>query len=306
MTTDELAFRRAICASPDDDLPRLVYADWLDEQPATERCPNGPCLSGWVMRADGRMGADQCRTCDGKGTTPTRYAERAEFIRVQIELASMTAKGDWMNRQSDLELRELELWGLLNQQLMPHELHSWLFGNDAVIMQPTRVYNANAAIEFSRGFVSTLRGPLAAFWGDEECGRCKGSGDDPEFRSFGCARCCDSPKIKSGTGRVSGPTAALVELAGREPVTRVEFTDRSPNVQLGGYCWNRPSEYITDNGSQIPESLWNRLAPGLTIRTMGFDLTDAYRGYKDEAAARQALSKAILDAAREAAATPKE
>ena len=50
MTADELALLRGVEASPDDDLPRLVYADWLDEQ--------------------------------------GRHA-RAEFIRVQCELASI-------------------------------------------------------------------------------------------------------------------------------------------------------------------------------------------------------------------------
>lgn len=30
--TDEAAFLRTICAHPVDDGPRLVYADWLEEQ----------------------------------------------------------------------------------------------------------------------------------------------------------------------------------------------------------------------------------------------------------------------------------
>jgi uncharacterized protein (TIGR02996 family) len=50
VTADELALLRHIEAYPDDDLPRLVYADWLDEQ--------------------------------GRHT-------RAEFIRVQCELATI-------------------------------------------------------------------------------------------------------------------------------------------------------------------------------------------------------------------------
>lgn len=32
MAVDHLAFMEAICESPDDDLPRLVFADWLEEQ----------------------------------------------------------------------------------------------------------------------------------------------------------------------------------------------------------------------------------------------------------------------------------
>ena len=31
MTADERALVQAIIAAPDDDLPRLVYADWLEE-----------------------------------------------------------------------------------------------------------------------------------------------------------------------------------------------------------------------------------------------------------------------------------
>ncbi len=46
--TDRDALLRAICENPDDDAPRLIYADWLDEH------------------GDPRQ---------------------AEFIRVQIELA---------------------------------------------------------------------------------------------------------------------------------------------------------------------------------------------------------------------------
>jgi uncharacterized protein (TIGR02996 family) len=35
--TDDPAFLRAICANPDDDLPRLIYADWLDEHGDPDR-----------------------------------------------------------------------------------------------------------------------------------------------------------------------------------------------------------------------------------------------------------------------------
>jgi uncharacterized protein (TIGR02996 family) len=37
MTADHLPFVRAVMAAPDDDLPRLVYADWLDENGQPER-----------------------------------------------------------------------------------------------------------------------------------------------------------------------------------------------------------------------------------------------------------------------------
>jgi uncharacterized protein (TIGR02996 family) len=68
MPTDDDAFLRAIGAAPADDAPRLVYADWLDD------------------RGD---------------------AARAEFIRVQCELAR---PGGDRARRTELRLRERELW----------------------------------------------------------------------------------------------------------------------------------------------------------------------------------------------------
>ncbi len=37
MNPEELALLQAVCANPDDDLPRLVYADWLEEQGQPDR-----------------------------------------------------------------------------------------------------------------------------------------------------------------------------------------------------------------------------------------------------------------------------
>ena len=66
------ALLQAICEQRDDDLPRLAYADWLEET-------GGP--------------AERCR---------------AEFIRAQIELAKM---GEDDPRRADLERREAALLG---------------------------------------------------------------------------------------------------------------------------------------------------------------------------------------------------
>ena len=65
--SDEAALLAAIFANPDEDTPRLVYADWLDEH---------------------------------------GQPERAEFIRVQVELARIEP---WTERAVDLSIRELEL-----------------------------------------------------------------------------------------------------------------------------------------------------------------------------------------------------
>src|SRR5262249_17951831 len=74
MIPREEAFLAAIVEDPDDDTPRLVYADWLDEH-------------------------DQ--------------PERAEFIRLQIELTRLTEYGEESRR---LYLRERELLSAHREQ----------------------------------------------------------------------------------------------------------------------------------------------------------------------------------------------
>ena len=59
MPSDE-AFLHAICENPQDDAPRLIYADWLEEH--------------------GQL-------------------ERTEFIRAQIELAKPPARGTRARRR---------------------------------------------------------------------------------------------------------------------------------------------------------------------------------------------------------------
>lgn len=91
MTDPHLPFVRAICARPDDDLPRLVYADWLDENAGVVPCPS--CVAILQPTSGGLW---PCRVCGAKewsehGTVPGPDAERAEFIRLQCEVATIPA-----------------------------------------------------------------------------------------------------------------------------------------------------------------------------------------------------------------------
>jgi uncharacterized protein (TIGR02996 family) len=70
MTPDELALLAAVLASPGDDTPRLVYADWLDEHGRPERaevvCPG---CEGTGAKGCGCGGTDcgiGCPDCGGE------------------------------------------------------------------------------------------------------------------------------------------------------------------------------------------------------------------------------------------------
>jgi uncharacterized protein (TIGR02996 family) len=111
--SDGDALLEAILAEPDADLPRLMFADWLDE------------FGGAADRA------------------------RAEFIRVQVELASGAADG---SRLLDLTNRE--------KQLLHLHREAWL--------APLREYGGplhggEAHGQFRRGFVEVVWMPAAWF-----------------------------------------------------------------------------------------------------------------------------------------------
>jgi uncharacterized protein (TIGR02996 family) len=99
-------FLAAILSDPADDTPRLVYADWLDETAEMVPCPQcsqyaddpenpWKCV-GYVPARDPASdrhegGWTNCKKCNAvfgsAGTVSDGRRERAEFIRVQCELA---------------------------------------------------------------------------------------------------------------------------------------------------------------------------------------------------------------------------
>lgn len=80
-----LAFLARILESPADVSVRLVAADWLEENAGTVRCTN--CEGRGYNYPLNPIQARGCPTCQGTGCISDDRAERAEFIRVQVELA---------------------------------------------------------------------------------------------------------------------------------------------------------------------------------------------------------------------------
>lgn len=69
--TDQEGLLKAIHANPRENTPRLVYADWLDENAGMLVCPT----------CGGRTGFNHCPRCDGSGRVPDGRATSAAFIR---------------------------------------------------------------------------------------------------------------------------------------------------------------------------------------------------------------------------------
>lgn len=90
MSEDEAALLRMIRANPDDDIPRLVYADWLEEHEGNADCRE--CGGRGVLYI--KPNPVLCSYCRATGGASNGYARRAEFIRVQCENAKNTL-GIW-------------------------------------------------------------------------------------------------------------------------------------------------------------------------------------------------------------------
>jgi hypothetical protein len=99
-TADELALLAAVCADPDDDVVRLAYADYLEENAGVVPCP--ACLHTGSLAtpsahvkygtrvAERAFELAKCGQCNGSGTAPDGRADRAELIRVQCEIAAIS------------------------------------------------------------------------------------------------------------------------------------------------------------------------------------------------------------------------
>jgi len=214
----------AVCAAPDDDLPRLVLADWLDEH---------------------------------------GESERSEFIRVQVEIAkgppapqpdeslgeAFAVMGKWSRREDQLRRREWELWESVRLTFgLPADVYPILKGWDS---------RAHDSLAFaSRGFVSEWHGPLAVWCG----GECEGCG--PAVRGGMGHRSPDCPACH-GTGRIVGIGPELVRSQPVERVVLTD-REPHPNSYVGstvcGWQAETGDPVMFRGRSHIPYSLLRVMA----------------------------------------------
>lgn len=273
--TDRESMIGSICEQPHDTTLRLIFADWLEER--------GEC-------------------------------ERAEFIRCQVELASLGHKpypdpADF-DRWGSLHCREQEL---LEVEDLPNP-----FGNDSGIVW-TQYHNPTSAgcvaVKFSRGFVESVACRLSDWIGEEclDCADAKGrarqyaydGNDRAAATALAVSTFCDRCH---GIGRLNahGPEIVLAQ-----PVTTVRVTDREPaSFSDIPAVWNR--SMIDFSGFPEPATYPASYLPGWL-----FDLMDGERGslyfvvnkvgdkrYNSISAAHAALSTTLIRWARQRAGLP--
>lgn len=140
------ALWRAVGAAPDDQLPRLVLADWLDEQEGVvgcERCDGeGKFRSGeWLIYWH------DCPACSGTGVVSNGNAETAAALRAtasKVPLLHPHAKWSWALRVESPDMPYkvwLDVWAELTGYVPPDH-QSWKdYGSaEAAIRDLVRAY----------------------------------------------------------------------------------------------------------------------------------------------------------------------
>lgn len=223
----------AILDAPDDDLPRLVLADWLDEHGENDRAEFIRLqieLAPFNVRSRGGNAAiptHRCKVCaalwvlwvdDGGWSLCSANCEPCcDNVKMLDQIEPLTpAVIDLFCREQNKLIAHAREW--FGSAIPGASVSNWSPHNPV----PYFVLPGDFAnIEITRGFVGGVSLPMAAFIGDGiRCSDCAESPADPETNVVECRR-CDS------TGILFEPVSG--ELFALHPLTTVRLDDRTPN-----------------------------------------------------------------------------
>lgn len=216
--SDRDALLAAILSDPADDLPRLIYADWLNENGESERAE--------FVRV--QVESSRCKPCDQLHCWPGNSAcsGECELRRRERELFTHVAVFDWFpvptdrmgatcrRKRNEIAFKQFESSKRIN----------------SVRTEPA----TEQTYYVSRGFISStrlswadwLRHHEALCWHPKQTVECPAcwpdeSGEiDTAEKTFGCETCGGSNNpFRRGTGRIPQPFVATAQ-----PITEVELT----------------------------------------------------------------------------------
>lgn len=286
--TDGDSLLKAVLANPADDLPRLVLADWLEENAKEMECGEceGQAVRQYPYLPTGTLSA--CLNCGGAGRISDGRRERAEFVRLQLESANWGDEqgtdpeatpnaamigydGRRTTRHDLWRQRERELTLLIDYRArwFP-EAGGWFLWNGGA---PAEAAAPVASVR--RGFIDEVMCTLAD-WCGGECGCCGGTGIDE--RDEVCSPC-------SGTGHSLVLSHGIVAV---HPVQRVVVTGIEPVRDRGG-GWFWPAGRSVEHPNPLPPEIWRM--PQITEGEPGREVA---RSFATRDAAFDALSPALI------------
>jgi uncharacterized protein (TIGR02996 family) len=215
-TDTESALLAAIAAHPDEDTPRLMLADELEANAGRVECPKcaQPTISSASRTVEvGRTYSAQsshvsssavtitlCDHCSNSGTVPDDRADRAELIRVQVELARAQCE---LTRRHPRFSEDWWTWALSTGQLKQAEYGRFKY-----------LHARQSALIYKH---PEWRPPCPACEGSGEidgghvgvtgCGACQTHGTHPLMDGTGRVNCVFE---RGFIGRLTVPTLATV------------------------------------------------------------------------------------------------
>lgn len=263
MKTTQESLLQAIRDNPDEDTPRLLYAEYLDELPTRwVTCPVCGGLSvGERPVKDWALPVFRCKACNCNGSVVDRKPQdRAEFIRIQMKLAncgrSAGACQDQSCRCMTWARRSRELFSLHPEWASipcpecggsghgPVRTKPYCdgCGGSGDLLQgrdPGSTHWEVAGGDFTRphtfrrGFLHSVSATLAE-WGEEvevACPDCHGKDWHNEY-GFDCERCEDARLI-----RIWQPTPLARAIAAVPGVCELGVVDIQPYKFNGGWLF---------------------------------------------------------------------
>lgn len=254
-----LAQLAGIRAMPEDDVRRLVLADWLEERGEGERAEFiriGVQIRRWGCSF--KQTAEQPGWKHDCGTDDTGYWLCQPLRSRERELLA-GSEGRWMEPSPTPSPVVFQ----------PNNGEQYGWG----LREKTRLGDEFVPVEFRRGFVHTVWCRLAD-WVGGPCPTCGGDGQtsyDVIPDSDGTCRPC------RGSGRTPGFGPRVVAT---HPVEKVVVTDREPDPIGGGWCWIRNRDELIDAGACLPAVVFDRLQGG--VKECGGEDWAAIIGHNDQ------------------------
>lgn len=209
---EAVALRRVL-ATPDDDRPRLEYAAVCEQYASDIQCQCGGKKFGELL---GRP--QLCHRCEGAGKHSDGRKDRADFIRASLRLEELRWTPEKGGRPTFAvpELVADGIWDTVQYCVDSDEVSQLVTLTNSLAGRWYEKWFADCAFigRHRRGWIDTVTLRLSR-WCGGVCGRCGGAGYHHygrEIERHSCAGCLGTP----GRAPALGP-----QLVHRQPITTV-------------------------------------------------------------------------------------
>jgi uncharacterized protein (TIGR02996 family) len=249
----EEGFIRDIIEHTDDDTPRLIYADWLDDHGEPERAE--------FIRV-------QCELARLKKVGMAHYCEPKCWTRCKPLRDDQESHCEGLRRREREFLGVTGYWAQWLHQAFDHLAYevgvSGRYDNHyhVSLYSKGKEEQGDFYCSFRRGFVAEVTLSCAA-WVGRACSRCGGNGFYTSMGPDTFTRRCENC---DGTGRMDAHGPALLKAA---PLEWVDLTDKRPfqsTIIEHSVCWYRIRQGVLGSSgiinNYIPPELFDLLEDG--------------------------------------------